>query len=939
MKRFLSVFVVILMFVTICAPAHADSDAYIPSFNTDTITFYVNETALKIETGNEAFDRSLGPKYLDNAVVTLYRNNHEYGNARPINGRVTFTSLPAGTYYHHVSCAGYQPYTSSSFMLSYNSACEKDVLSWGIDLDKSNAQFWPPFKIKIVDRAGVPIKNEEVHVSIMCWNDPDTESSNSLQHTTDNNGYLTLWHGGDKDYYDLASFRLIRDNAYRICVGTEELMDEYYITPNGQSEYVCILTNGEAVDLCATYLQHIDMQYPKIALVFDDKSYPPVPKQNEKDFAAELESWAKILGYDDDLRGANYKSLLDYKIYWPAKDARNGQLLFVDDNGGSTVESTMAYIAFMMSLREGYVDPLDEELASFQGSDADYIAHKRTITKYVERYAVLQDRFGGDYRSTFTHLVALDVARTSLKHILKNELNISIPSELYDIPKTLLDTNSSENASLLDKLSWYAAFGDAGKFNDGVRDGMNFYRTYAKDLPGYLWKVKSKGIKSATFEIAFDSTVEWLSDSEETWISTAGNTLGNATTTVKLLKTALEGSFLGTLALAAHLSNVFIESLIGFIEDIEDSQAGWYFLVSDYLRSNYPQKYKRIVNEVTLEPYIYGSGNNSIECLSRASSTMADTGDPVADTLIRKFRSCNENGWAGSKPYELPNANGLSKLLAASFMLSDCRSVDYVSMIDSLLKTIVDQYKYNNTKYYRMTIACPVTVNIYDANRNQVHSISSQNGVNQQTFDQYGSYYLAGDSSEIKQISLFDQGYWAEIIPYGDGAMDVTISEDIGDTTIASESYSNVSITRGQRFALNNSVGDLPALYVIDENDQAIHSIAADGGGDLYTVLVNDNGNRYSQLSTSKVFQGIGTYQFKTNVAAYVHGKILMPDSDGVYSVSVNRDIAIDLIRAVDAADAGVPNTGDSSPILGLVLIILGAGILLLALRKRRRNE
>ncbi len=121
---------------------------------------------------------------------------------------IAFESLQDGIYFYCIHCDGYKDaYSPAPFIIDHRFVNESSMMPWSFSIETNDAHYSETFRIQVL-KAGNPLQNQEVQ--LMVYEGTNRDSYMSTSYTTDENGYLQLWHGiNNKDYYNIAYFNLL----------------------------------------------------------------------------------------------------------------------------------------------------------------------------------------------------------------------------------------------------------------------------------------------------------------------------------------------------------------------------------------------------------------------------------------------------------------------------------------------------------------------------------------------------------------------------------------------------------------------------------------------------------------------------------------------------------------------------------------------------------
>lgn len=192
---------------------------FIYPFNSDTFSLHTGAAGGKMTT--EEFGESLlGMPPRGNISLVACLINYDTGEQIDtklgiLGDTITFSDIPDGTYYYTVSCEGYKTaIPDSPFKLRQDYNSKADILPWSVNLEEEGRPFSTAFKVCIRDINGEVVRNTEVYVRVA--NDENALLSGGILYPlhSDDNGYLTSWHGfNNLDFYSLVDFQLY-DNCH-----------------------------------------------------------------------------------------------------------------------------------------------------------------------------------------------------------------------------------------------------------------------------------------------------------------------------------------------------------------------------------------------------------------------------------------------------------------------------------------------------------------------------------------------------------------------------------------------------------------------------------------------------------------------------------------------------------------------------------------------------
>ena len=237
-------------------------------------------------------------------------------------------------------------------------------------------------------------------------------------------------------------------------------------------------------------------------------------------------------------------------------------------------------------------------------------------------------------------------------------------------------------------------------------------------------------------------------------------------------------------------------------EGVKDNVAASYFISDYYIREKYQNFYAACFDENSF-PTKYNISDSMLGSYSNIVEK-----DPIVYNwccfMNRKTEDFMRNDCRQLR-HDLDNYIATLKY-AQEFDASAAKSalVKYISAECNKGKT---------TEFYT---SCPVRVEVYDAETDQLlASLSSEDGSIPAC--EYATMYLMGENNETKCFVLKEGSYYAKIIPYDDGTMNVGVITSDGTDAAEGKIFTAVSLTTGSEF-------------VLDLNDMESGLNTADGG-------------------------------------------------------------------------------------------------------------
>lgn len=197
-------------------------ERYMRAYNSNEITLHISEKALNIYTENTVRGFGFYPKNVKvEAQLIDYETNETISTqTAEIGNEITFEDIPDGVYYYMISAEGYEMYVPYSlFCLEYNESKEKDILPWGIDLERIECDYSEQFKILLCNEQGIPLGNVEAEIRVVSEENLSPNRYSAYPIASDENGYLAIWRKVDDiEYYDIAEFSVKSECQLQICL-------------------------------------------------------------------------------------------------------------------------------------------------------------------------------------------------------------------------------------------------------------------------------------------------------------------------------------------------------------------------------------------------------------------------------------------------------------------------------------------------------------------------------------------------------------------------------------------------------------------------------------------------------------------------------------------------------------------------------------------------
>ena len=525
-----------------------------------------------------------------------------------------------------------------------------------------------------------------------------------------------------------------------------------------------------------------------------DTTKPAIPNGTDDQYAALILQLAINNGIGN-LTEENIKSVLNKPMYLLATD-KNESVLKINDKS-TTVKQTLEDILFFESLRP-FAQSIDKnlnnivkfnELSGMPTSIAssnrlvqeesiyeDVLSWYSQINKYCER------RNGN---SNIFYSAAAPIAYSGLLVIAgAEEYGYSYVSPLIEAQ---LDNSILEKYfSGLDQYSKYSDFKNAAEEAGTALKAVDC-----------VYKGISEGARAgvgAAIRLRLDMLKLYFKDSDNSVLNEIGETMGYAGDFKSAWQCCLFlGSSVGALPMVIDLYN-------DMYEGVKNTVAASYFLSDYYIREKYPSFYAACFDENG-----FTSKYNAL--------TKYDFSDIVAsDPIVYNWCAFMDKNTEGAMREDCRQLR--YDLVNYIMLLKYAKDFNAAAAKSALIKYIsAECNKGKPTEFYT---SCPVSVEVYDSETDQLFaSLSSEDGSIPAC--EYVTMYLMGENNETKCFVLNEGSYYAKMIPYDDGTMNVGVITSDGTDTAEGKIFSKVSLTAGSEF-------------VLDLNDMESGLKTADGG-------------------------------------------------------------------------------------------------------------
>ena len=583
---------------------------------------------------------------------------------------------------------------------------------------------------------------------------------------------------GNKVTIDISGW-LLKDGAYSATISKKA-----FKTPDGT--YYCGLTDKTAwtFEVCSNYDADGVMEYAQTGVLWwkhDDTTKPAIPNGTDSQYAQILLQWAKKNGISN-LTEQDVLRILDEPMYLPATDM-NGATVLLDDKQ-MTVRQTLEDILFFESLQP-FAEEIDDDLSDVVKFNQIEKANVNPIRMETDLY----EKVLGWYPQVDKYLNRRNECNpfysSAAPFAYQGFLTAfeAAGGEVYSYTKPLLkatlDTSIAQSSYA--GLSQYAQYSD---FKNAASEvGFLIKTLKTEGEAAYLAKT-STDMSGSKMIVRFGvdllrETFKYSENNTLTEISTAWDDYDSSMSAGELC--AFLGSSIGAFPMVIDLYNN--------LDSREAHMAAAFYFVSDYyVQEKYPEVYNAVFD---------------------------DTGFPAEDFDVYWFQA--STGITGENDPILYNWLSYLKTISEGVHRNRCRQlrydlVNYIMLLQhaqefdasaakvALLKYISAECSRDETT--QLYASCPVTVEVYDKTTDQlIASLSSEDEEIQSC--EYGSLYLLGENNETKCFVLNSDAYYARIIPYDDGTMDVTVAVTDENGETAGKVFQNVSLTNGVGFELN----------------------------------------------------------------------------------------------------------------------------------------
>ena len=583
---------------------------------------------------------------------------------------------------------------------------------------------------------------------------------------------------GKKVTIDISGW-LLKDGSYTATISPKAFKTKdgtYYCGMSDQTEWT--------FDVCSSYNADGIWEYAQKGVLWwkhDDTTKPAIPNGTDSQYAQLLLQWAKKNGINN-LTEQDILNILDEPMYLPATDM-NGATVLLDDKQ-MTVRQTLEDILFFESLKP-FAEEIDDDLSDVVKFNQIEKANVNPIRMETDLY----EKVLGWYPQVDKYLNRRNECNpfysSAAPFAYQGFLTAfeAAGGEAYSYTKPLLKAtlDTSIAQSSYTGLSQYAQYSD---FKNATSElGFLIKTLKTEGEAAYLAKTSTdmSGSKMIVkFGVDFlRETFKYSENNTLTEISTAWDDYDSAMSAGELC--AFLGSSIGAFPMVIDLYNN--------LDSREAHMAAAFYFVSDYyVQEKYPEVYNAVFD---------------------------DTGFPAEDFDVYWFQATT--GITGENDPILYNWLSYLKTISEGVNRNRCRQlrydlVNYIMLLQyaqefdasaakvALLKYISAECSREETT--QLYASCPVTVEVYDKTTDQlIASLSSEDEEIQSC--EYGSLYLLGENNETKCFVLNSDAYYARIIPYDDGTMDVTVAVTDENGETAGKVFRNVSLTNGIGYELN----------------------------------------------------------------------------------------------------------------------------------------
>ena len=508
----------------------------------------------------------------------------------------------------------------------------------------------------------------------------------------------------------------------------------------------------------------------------DDESKPPYPDGTDEEYAAVIAKWAREAGIEN-VTEATVAAMLDEPAYMPVTDVNNSTWLLND--GGTTVRQVVEDLIFIENLQP-YLEKLDRNLKD-RGE-----AYKMIMDWNDQIQDYLRKRSG---KSNMFFSAAMPLAHEALTYLTKG-----VGGDVYKYTKPILKANidqSIQNSSMsgLEAYDNYHDYKEAvSEIGEAVSTGKSVYKALAG------------GGASGWLKLGWDMFSEYYNGAGSDVIDEITSVLSDVVKIKGAMQIAMAVG--NTAALFPLVMDFYSRSMKG----IKDNVAGMYFVYYYYIFDEYPQIYEMLYDEANDSPSDYYLS----DVMANYAGKILD--DPILESWVDYMEKTDADKYLQRECTQLRR-----DLANYALLLLYAKSIDISEAQEGLARYISAELSDAETMRDILIGSCPVRINIYSNSTGELAaSLSSEDP---DIMDcEYGTLYLMGENNETKCFVLNSGDYWAEILPYDNGTMDVLLTEVGENGEMTSAYYEDVELVEGQKLSLSGLKPDAE----LENNGQAV---------------------------------------------------------------------------------------------------------------------
>ena len=525
------------------------------------------------------------------------------------------------------------------------------------------------------------------------------------------------------------------------------------------------------------YDTEVPLKYAQKGHLFwktDDKTKPGIPNGSDSDYAAVLYKWAKANGIDN-LTEQQALKMLDEPMYLPATDM-NGSTVLLNDKS-TTVRQALEDILFFENLKPFAVN-LDNDLSKIERFNQTGELKINALHQETDLYENVLGWYPQinsylDSRNSKSNIFYSAIAPVAYNGLIMATDSAGIPGYSFVKPVIEADIQTamlSESLQGLEQYSNYTDFKNASKdVGTILKSGKAIYKAVAGEGSAKSFINLGANMLQTYFADSGNSTLNEISKS---W-STADSVISATQLCISL------GSSIGYFPLVVDLYNK------GF-ERISNTVGACYFIGDYYVYDKYPEIYDSIYDDNTCMP--------EFDLMKYMDFAQAAENDPILYNWFEFLGKVTEGAMRDEcrqLRYDLVNY---------ILLLQYAREYDSDNTKSALVKYLsAECNKGKTTQFYT---SCPVKVEVYDKNTNEL--VASLSSIDESIEENpYCSMYLMGENNETKCFVLSSDEYYAKIIPYDDGTMDIAIISEDENGEASGKTFSNVQLTENKEFTLD----------------------------------------------------------------------------------------------------------------------------------------